>query len=1770
MTLEATILDDGSRAYNLIGPEGEVLAKGLNEDVALSELAKANENLASERLLVQAQEAQRLEAEAQAQAQSEEGQAQSAEAESAVRLLPVEDRTSTSVVMGFITNEEPTSEQRTAVDALQQELVKAGRTDQLTIVTPLSPTTPSGQAAFDFLQAWQQFTGKQVVFLASASDEPLSFTGVVRKADPNTILLDADGDRNLLALVGHEFTHTLERTNPQLHVAMMEAMRPLVIDWARQEGMLEGYRPEDVSSELVANIVGDSFAHPEFWKSFAQRNPSLFEKLVQAVKEWFARTFAVAAQSEWGTEGFITNLKQMHDIVLSALEQARTAGPEAGVAGPEGQLFFAGRRFDRNTRAKLIELERKGILGKDELTGGETAIGRLGRGFTSASGHEGAPARGSDFPDAVKARDRETHQGFERAREAIQRENPGISGSPSQQGRDLIDYLAGRQAPPEGSHVAKAIAFLKDRVPVVSPRVFDSLKQIDEGRTSRAFLSGKGSSVYKLVTVRDNGKVSGYLPEDVRFDRKLGAISIRGTDQFSVFDLFDAIDLSNQEGSPVFTEIAGVTQDGDIVLKQPYIKGLIEATNPWQAIERLGLQRAGDIEGTHARGRIGDTEVLFGDLHKANIMTDPQGNPYFIDALATRALTKKESEIIDRGTGKLPPKGVSFASRRSKRAQARVEGVSREESIAAAFERIHAEPKARLSLLERIKSEYERVRAENAAAEAGVVAPAPVEPTAQIAQLEAQETKVLEDLDVAEQDALDRSSQEIGDRYGERILLEQDVVKRRALERESKAVAAEKRKGIEKQFGERRKAIEADFRRQQQAVRIAAEQATLAATKEGAAQLAEMRRVHAFAELNALVKALPPEVRGRIGGGLTLAQIRTTETSLTDFLVQRIAMIDRVLEAALQKEYLDRVSDLLEATRPKKAANRILKSTLGPEAQRTADMARAAAKFDAQQTADRMTEVETALTAAEQLSPERQESLIEEWGIVNMFGDLENRNAEQLAAAYDMLNQTVQTGRSAWRILEDARRAKTKAQVQELIAKIGGFTREGINQKEMESRIKAWTGSFILSHASFVEFLGTILPDASFLKDWQNKTRRGDNTSQDMARKAGDRLTEHMRTTLGIDSRSAFARMLWSLKEVQQEAISAFSGRMTEKQKVSIDLARKLVRGEVDLTTPITIEPVEGEFEATGGRAIRVSESDLASMREALNALPSDTRKSFITYDRIVSEGVEEKTSMSKLEAIQYLLSWNQPDVREKMRAEGWIDQSVRQMEELTSDPASQAVMAFLRKEYADTYGISNKVYRTMFGMDMPSVANYAPTRYRHSGEAGDIAPFGGVLATSGLTPGYAKTRVSHNAMMRQMDGLTVYWQHIAQQSQWTQFAEFTRELRGVFGNKDIRNAMEQKYGQHTLQQIDKWIDALSTQGGNKSSELLVNQWVLDGLISAKAISSLGFNLRSVFAQLDSAMRAVFAMPMSRIAKAMLDPNFIANIPKAWHSDTIQRRVRNGASPEARYLFEQTRTKPSAMLELGRLSMLPIQYTDGFLTSLTSAIVYTDSYNQAIENGMTPEEAERIAADDMDDAVYRYSQPTGLGSRSLQELTGDRWKKAFMMFMSDARLKTALYMDAGRRILSGKGTKDDVRRIIMVHGMAVISQLAINAYKDAFTDDDDEDIWTWASLTQAAIMGPFQGLLLLGSAGDAVANKLLTGRYFAPSRDPLIDALGRADRAWTHWEDAFQLKDREALIKEWDNIARSVAVHPVTAPISVIVNLFKPIVGLIENIETEE
>ena len=200
---------------------------------------------------------------------------------------------------------------------------------------------------------------------------------------------------------------------------------------------------------------------------------------------------------------------------------------------------------------------------------------------------------------------------------------------------------------------------------------------------------------------------------------------------------------------------------------------------------------------------------------------------------------------------------------------------------------------------------------------------------------------------------------------------------------------------------------------------------------------------------------------------------------------------------------------------------------------------------------------------------------------------------------------------------------------------------------------------------------------------------------------------------------------------------------------------------------------------------------------------------------------------------------------------------------------------------------------------------------------------------------------------------------------------------------------------------------------------------------------------------------------MKEIAGALMNlPKLADAIAIAFNSPTVQRRLQLGASADVRYVMEKSEFLPTFFMRAARMGMLPLNWGDALLTSVSAGISYRAAFIEAKKMGMLDAAANDYALDKMDSSVYRFSQPAGVFNRSLTENTGNAWFRAFMLFMSDPRLKTAIILEQVQNIKQGKNVGTAVRGIIAIEVMAVVAQTIVNAYRDLFTEADEEDLWT--------------------------------------------------------------------------------------------------------------
>lgn len=1075
-----------------------------------------------------------------------------------------------------------------------------------------------------------------------------------------------------------------------------------------------------------------------------------------------------------------------------------------------------------------------------------------------------------------------------------------------------------------------------------------------------------------------------------------------------------------------------------------------------------------------------------------------------------------------------------------------------------------------LARFKAIKRQFEKLRSDMvmAAEEAEFTAP----------QLEEERASALVDLDAERDEAIMEAKRGNAEKFAARAEgMAEDDPRIKKLEREAAREGRRVEQLVAARYAERRKALQADYKR-----RIA-EANRVSKSKRVAVTESSVPLVESIADLEAIISLLPPEAREKMGSIRRLAEFTTPggidrktgkPYGRLAYLLDRIAAADTMLEEYLRKEFVADIEKLIERALPRAGDNRVQKGTTGVLGTKLAILADRIIGMTNDEVAQRQAEVEAAMTALQAKDKDQLADLLEEWNLLNVLGDLYKRSAVELDVARNYLRQTFGAGRSAWRIMEEARREQVQAMAEELASKLKEATPQTLKgQDPGESYLKQfleWGNGFLLSHWSFQQLLRTYLPQTSFTIDWADRARRADIQATRYSTEAALRLLDAIGQAIGSRKGRDIGRAYYQMRRVQKMAVRAIAGREVTMERISIDLAVKILQGEAS------------------AKEARLTGADLDAIAKAVAAVPLfnekvdsrgepyllENRTRYVEWERVVKKGTKEMVDMSPAEAIQFLLSWGQEGVRERMERQGWTEDSIRDMQRLIEQtPGALAAYDFLRKEYREGGAAADPVYQRMFGMSMPRIENYAPTRYMHRDDAMDASPFGPMPTATGMTPGPLKTRTEHNARMRQMDAFSVYTEHVVQMGHWIAFAELNREIRGVLKNSKVREGMEATFGRLTVQIFDRWLDTLATRGSIQAAELAVDNKFLNMLVAGKSISSLGGNLRTVFMQTDAGARALFEMPLSEVAKAMANPAaLLADMPTAWNSETVQRRIIQGTSPEIRFIFESARVKPGTMMTLASWAMLPMVYTDTVLTSTVAAMVYRYHYKQAVAAGSPGAEAERIALEAMDRAVYNFAQPIDITSRSLREVSGNKMIRIFMMFMSDMRLKTALMSEALYGL--AKGPKENRGRYVQTVGtlffLAVINQTMGNLFRDWFSDEPDEDIWTWEGYAMAMMLAPFSGLFVVGAAADVGLKRLLGESTFSGSTNPLVGATEKATTAVFNM-DKLGSEDPEEVMRQLDRMAKSIAVFgPKSAAPAAVINALKPIEGAYRNATSPE
>jgi hypothetical protein len=227
---------------------------------------------------------------------------------------------------------------------------------------------PGGAQALRFIDAFEKLTGKQVVWINTRPEDGMPFRAATIGDRPNTIFVHARTWGNLLALVGHEWGHTLARQDPELYRGLQKALAQHIArgDGAKMRQTLKRrYRRSIRSEEVTNNIIGDFFTDPEFWREVERINQPLVKDLLASVMAWFDRLLGLLARSEWGTASRLQDVKAARTAVANAFAEALRRGPYSELkVGDDADLVRPSQMPIEQAKAIARNLAPKEAAGK--------------------------------------------------------------------------------------------------------------------------------------------------------------------------------------------------------------------------------------------------------------------------------------------------------------------------------------------------------------------------------------------------------------------------------------------------------------------------------------------------------------------------------------------------------------------------------------------------------------------------------------------------------------------------------------------------------------------------------------------------------------------------------------------------------------------------------------------------------------------------------------------------------------------------------------------------------------------------------------------------------------------------------------------------------------------------------------------------------------------------------------------------------------------------------------------------------------------------------------------------------------------------------------------------------------------------------------------------------------------------------------------------------------------------------------------------------------
>jgi hypothetical protein len=888
--------------------------------------------------------------------------------------------------------------------------------------------------------------------------------------------------------------------------------------------------------------------------------------------------------------------------------------------------------------------------------------------------------------------------------------------------------------------------------------------------------------------------------------------------------------------------------------------------------------------------------------------------------------------------------------------------------------------------------------------------------------------------------------------------------------------------------------------------------------------------------LEAIVAMFPQEIRGKIGGFVTLAR-KASEAARLKVLQRQLERGQELLEKHLKEQYGTAVNKLLERYQSKRDSSGRISGKILSTATEQVDYSAEFIDLDIASQAKEQAALEKQVEESE--SAEEVQDALTKLGIARLFEVWSTKDSASRESAFLWLNETIEQGKQGKKLLDEERKAflddmRQSGQASilagdELNAAVADNL-TNLNKKVMRRALLGMRGVLSESLWTTLQRLELIFGEDSKILDYfAGKIINAANLSTDIKRLVESQKKDALTVIFNSDSKFQHARGIAELQKLKDSGIMI--SKVTKKEiKLDIDTLTKLADGTMDAKTA----------------GLEQAEVDAALEEFAANA-----RKRTVTIEKVTSRAAPTSRTMSETQGIQWWLWSMQEASRKQMERDGWDADSFAQLEEFLS-PEAKALGRWISGSYQDAAGMIDPIYRRLFNAPLPRIKNYSPIYRRNMNAGGEVMDLDSSDMNSGLAAGFTKSRVNTTASLVESDALAVFLAHWENVSHWVAHAEMMRDMKAILLDKDTAVAIRQKKSEGYLQRLKQDISTIEKNGTNNANELVNMSRFWRWLMQYRAYKGLAFRISPIIKQTPALLNPLLAdVPahnyMMGLSRAFIEPQaFASEVSAMWKSDIIRRRIESGFSAESRVAMQGSSMTGSQAILAMQAGMMPMGMVDGGWTALGAAISF-DYYRRGYmrENPqMTPEIANAKAIARVEKMIATSAQPSDVYARALYERSGNPFMRSMSMFVSDQRKALAVELMAIRKLATGKSKNKslDVQRALVAHIVqAAVSQVMAGVIASLLGDDEDRDReWSTDQWTLALTLGPVNGLFVLGRLIDKVGRSLLGLRVF-PSDDLASKTANDLLSGGKNMDELFSPDNSEEFIDALDSLSTAAA-----------------------------